>query len=118
MQDFKQVMVIRKDLDLGCGKIAAQVAHASLGAYLVTMRERREWVESWSRSGSKKIVARVNSQEELFQLVTEAQKMGIPYFVVSDAGLTQVPPNTVTCAGFGPGPEELIDRITGRLRLL
>lgn len=118
MQDFKQVMVVRKDLDLGCGKIAAQVAHASLGAYLVSSKEKSQWVESWTRSGSKKIVARVDSQEELFQLVAEAQRVGVPYFVVSDAGLTQVPPNTVTCAGFGPAPEELVDGITGRLRLL
>jgi PTH2 family peptidyl-tRNA hydrolase len=116
--EFKQVMVVRKDLNLGCGKIASQVAHGSLGSYEECKKKRPEWVESWKQSRWKKIVAKVNSYEEITHLVEQASKMNIPYFLVFDAGLTQVDPGTLTCIGFGPAPSHLMDELTGDLKLL
>lgn len=110
--------MVRRDLGMGCGKIAAQVAHAALGAYEECRKRRPEWVECWLSKGSKKIVAKVNSQEELVRLVREAENLSIPYSMVFDAGLTQVEPGTLTCVGFGPAPSHIIDKITGDLKLL
>lgn len=110
--------MVRRDLEMGCGKIAAQVAHASLGAYEACKKQRPEWVECWVNSGWKKIVVKVNSEGELKSLMKQADELSIPYSPVFDAGLTQVEPGTLTCVGFGPAPAQIVDRLTGDLKLL
>lgn len=117
-EEYKQVMVVRRDLHMGCGKIAVQVAHASIGAYEACKRERPEWVKNWIGSGWKKIAVKVNSEEELKELMTKAKRLSIPYSPVLDAGLTQVSAGTLTCVGFGPAPASIIDQLTGDLKLL
>ncbi|MCL5788311.1 MAG: peptidyl-tRNA hydrolase Pth2 [Candidatus Marsarchaeota archaeon] len=117
-EEYKQVMVVRKDLELGCGKLAAQVAHASLGSYEECRRDKPHWVHKWSQTGSRKIVAKVKGEHELFELMYKARSEGIPFYAVRDAGLTQVPPNTLTCVGFGPAPSWAMDKVTGELKLL
>jgi PTH2 family peptidyl-tRNA hydrolase len=116
--EYKQVMVVRKDLNLGCGKIASQVAHGSLGSYEECKKRKPEWVESWKLSRWKKIVAKVNSYDEITRLIEQASRMDVPYFLVFDAGLTQVTPGTLTCVGLGPAPSNIMDRLTGDLKLL
>ena len=116
--EYKQVIVVRTDLKMGRGKLCAQVAHASLGAAEVAMREHAEWYEAWKREGQKKVVVRGEGQEHLGRLFEEAKKLRIPCFLVRDAGLTQLPPGTTTALAIGPAPEEKVDRITGELRLL
>lgn len=118
MSDLKQVIVIRRDLEMGKGKMIAQGAHASLSAFLKAWRERREWAVKWLRAGQKKIVVRVDSIEELRAVYREARALGLPVAVVRDKGLTQLPPNTVTAVGIGPAPAELVNRVTGKLKLL
>lgn len=115
---FKQVIVVRGDVDMSVGKLAAQVAHASLSAYERCREEKARWAEEWLKEGQAKIVCEINNLDELRELVEEAEELGIPHFVVVDMGLTEIPPGTTTCAGFGPAPEEIIDKVTGTLRLL
>ncbi len=114
---MKQVIVVRTDIRMGKGKIAAQVAHASLEAYKRTLKKHPEWVEEWEREGSKKIVLKVSSEKDLLDLYEKAKKE-VPAALVRDAGYTQVEPGTVTCAGFGPAPDEIMDRLFGHLKLL
>ena len=114
---MKQVIAVRTDLRMGKGKIAAQVAHASLEAYKRALRERPEWVEAWEREGSKKVVLKVRSEKELLELYERA-KREVPAALIRDAGYTQVDPGTITCAGFGPAPDDVMDRLFGHLKLL
>ncbi|WP_456474905.1 peptidyl-tRNA hydrolase Pth2 [Candidatus Pyrohabitans sp.] len=116
--EYKQVIVVRVDLKMTRGKICAQVAHASLGAAEVAMREHTEWYEAWKREGQKKVVVKGESQEHLGRLFQEAKELRIPCFLVRDAGLTQLPPGTTTALAIGPAPQEKVDRITGELKLL
>ena len=121
MSEMKQAIVIRKDLNMGKGKAAAQAAHASCSVVFDILNSGNErwrgWLAAWLEQGQKKVVLRVNSREELEGLYDEAVRSGLPAAIVEDAGLTQLPPGTVTAVAIGPAPAELVDRITGRLKL-
>ncbi len=111
----KQVILIRKDLGMGKGKIAAQTAHASLEAYRkASPRDRQEW----EKSGSKKVILGVDSLREMLEIKRKAGEAGLPLALVRDAGRTEIPPGTVTALAIGPAGEEDIDRITGHLKML
>ena len=118
MGNYKQVIIVRPDLKMGKGKIAAQVAHASVSALEKTRAIHPEWVSEWLREGQKKVILKVNSEDDLIQIYNSALKMGLPAVAIFDKGLTQLPPNTLTTVGIGPAPEKIIDEITGHLKLL
>ncbi len=118
MVEYKQVIVVRTDLGMGKGKLAVQVAHASLIAAFKVYRENREWFTKWWVSGQKKIVLKVSSEKELLEIADKAMREGLPVAIVRDAGLTQLPPGTLTAIAIGPAPSDSIDKITGGLKLL
>ena len=115
---FKQVIVVRKDLAMTAGKIAAQVAHAAVMGVEKTKRENTNWFEHWYRSGQAKVVVKINSLEELVSVRRHAESLDLIVVEVHDSGFTQLPPGTTTCIGIGPAPVELIDKVTGGLKLL
>lgn len=112
---MKQVIVIRKDLNMRKGKMVAQGCHASLGSFQMTTKEDRlEWINN----GQKKICVSVDSEEELLEIFKKATDSKIRSYLVTDAGHTELPPGTHTAVGIGPASEEEIDEITGKLKLL
>lgn len=111
---MKQAIVARTDLGMGRGKLAAQVAHASLTAYEDTPSDNRT---EWKSGGQKKIVLKANSKDELLDLAEQARREGLPYAVIRDAGHTQLDPGTVTTLAVGPGQEAQVDAVTGELSL-
>ena len=114
---MKQVIVIRTDLDMGKGKIAAQVGHACvLGAEHVR-KSNPDWFKEWW-SGQEKIVVKVTSLKELEEIKEHAFSLNVPCSEVTDAGHTQIEPGTTTCLSLGPAPEDLVDKISGNLKLL
>ena len=117
MSNIKQVIVVRTDLDMGKGKIAAQVGHACvLGAEHVR-KSNPEWFTQWW-GGQEKIVVKVSSQKEHEEIKQGAIELGLPWSEVTDAGHTQIAPGTLTCISLGPAPEEKIDKVTSELKLL
>ncbi|MEZ0393490.1 MAG: peptidyl-tRNA hydrolase Pth2 [Desulfurococcaceae archaeon] len=114
----KQVIAVRADLGMSKGKVAVQVAHAAVMAAFEAYRERPEWFRAWWNEGQKKVVVRVEGLEELQGLYSEARRRGLPAALVVDAGLTELPPGTPTAVAVGPAPSELVDELTGGLRLL
>jgi peptidyl-tRNA hydrolase, PTH2 family len=115
---YKQALVVRLDLKIGRGKIAVQCAHAALGASEVARERFPDWWKRWEKQGQAKIALKVPDLETLLKLISGARARRLPYHVVQDRGLTQVPPGTITCIGIGPAPSELIDGLTGDLPLL
>ena len=111
--NIKQVIVVRKDLKLGKGKLIAQACHASLSA-----ADKSKFKADWQEKGQKKIVVWCENIQELAMLCKKAKDKGLPVFLVQDAGLTQLKPGTKTCLGIGPAQENKIDEITGNLKLL
>jgi PTH2 family peptidyl-tRNA hydrolase len=115
---YKQVIVFRSDLKLSRGKTAAQAGHAAVSAAEEARKQRKEWFDSWLREGQCKIAVKVTNEKTLTELDEQAKEMGLPCALIVDRGLTEIPPNTVTCLGIGPAPAERVDKITGKLPLL
>jgi PTH2 family peptidyl-tRNA hydrolase len=116
-QEYKLVIVVRDDLDMSGGKLAAQVAHAAVTCALEAKARKTKWFASWYQEGQRKVVLRARDLEHLRDLGAKARTMGLPYALITDAGYTELPPNTTTCLGIGPAPENDVDRITGSLPL-
>jgi len=115
---MKQVIVIRRDLKIGKGKMAAHVAHASLAAYRKAQRKDSDLVEEWMAGGEKKIVVYVASESEMLELFEKVKRRAIPCELIRDAGLTQIEPGTITALGIGPWEDRELDELTGHLKLV
>lgn len=115
---FKQAILVRTDLKMGKGKIASQVAHASLASFLKVKKAFPEISESWLNEGMKKVVLKVSSENEIFIYAEKAKNEGVIFEIVRDAGHTQIPPSSITCLAIGPDKDEKIDKIVGNLKLL
>ncbi|KAJ7965935.1 peptidyl-tRNA hydrolase 2, mitochondrial [Quillaja saponaria] len=115
-QELKMVLVVRQDLKMKTGKIASQCAHAATGMYAELMQ--RSLLRQWEQCGQPKIVVTCKSQQAMNRLREEAESIGLPTFVVADAGRTQVLAGSKTVLAIGPGPKASLDSITGKLYLL
>jgi len=128
MKESKQMLIVRKDLNMRKGKIAAQCAHASMKAVLDQMVSKDskmvldlkdEALKSWIDGKFTKICVSVDSEKELHEIFGNAKSAGLTCSMITDAGLTEfggVP--TKTCCAIGPNWAEDIDKITGHLKLL
>jgi len=112
---YKQVIVVRKDLELSKGKMAAQVAHAAVECVLSSNARKKS---AWLREGQKKVILYAKNEEELENIGKKCKKMNVNYSIIIDAGLTELEPGTMTCIGIGPDKEEIINKITGSLPLV
>lgn len=133
----KQVIVMRKDLNMRKGKMVAQGAHASMGVLLYMMDKEEStrfdgvtpittytlhadgYVRDWLRKKFTKVCVSVNSEQELLDVYQKAKDEGLPAVLITDSGLTEfggVP--THTCCGIGPWRRDEVDKITGNLSLL
>jgi peptidyl-tRNA hydrolase, PTH2 family len=115
---YKQALVIRLDLKIGRGKIAVQCSHAAVSAAEDARVRFPQWWRHWLEDGQCKIVLKVPDLETILHLENMARQNRLPVYLVRDRGLTQVPPDTVTCVGIGPAPSGLVDGLTGHLSLL
>jgi PTH2 family peptidyl-tRNA hydrolase len=115
---YKQVIVFRSDLKLSKGKIAAQAGHGAVSAAEEARKQHKAWWKAWVDEGQCKIVVKVKSEREILELEKQAKALALPYALIIDKGLTEVPPGTITCLGIGPAPSEIIDKLTGKLPLL
>jgi PTH2 family peptidyl-tRNA hydrolase len=111
----KQVIVVNESLLLPTGKLAAQVAHAAVAAFL---RADQVTQEAWLHVGMPKIVVAVTAESDLVDLETRAGEAGIPAASIRDAGRTVVEAGTLTCLGLGPAASSEIDKLTGEFPLL
>jgi PTH2 family peptidyl-tRNA hydrolase len=125
--EHKQIIIMRKDLNMRKGKLVAQGAHASLGAILQQCKQdgdklildlNDERMAPWLTGRFKKICVYVNSEEELLSLYAQARLSDMVCSLITDAGLTEfngVP--TKTAVAIGPDREDKIDAICKHLPL-
>lgn len=112
---YKQVILVREDLNLPKGKLAAQSSHASVDA---TLKSDKKIVELWKKEGGKKVVLKVKDEKELFKYKQMAEDLGMKTALITDAGRTVLEPGTITCLGIGPDEEEKIDKVSGKLKMM
>lgn len=139
--ELKMVIVIRTDLKMEKGKMAAQCCHAAVEAaeiardvipffpvfyslffffivFFFFKQHYSELYKQWKRSGSAKIVLKCNSESELIELEEKGKALGLVTASICDAGRTQIAPGSLTCCAFGPQSVSVINEITGHLKLL
>jgi PTH2 family peptidyl-tRNA hydrolase len=125
--EHKQVLVLRKDLNMRKGKMVAQGAHAAMAAILELARRDGDQLivpldlrtEPWLCGRFKKICVSVSSETELLSVYMKAKSAGLVCSLIRDAGLTEfggVP--TFTAVAVGPDEGSKVDAITGHLPLL
>ena len=112
---YKQCLIIRNDVKMSCGKRCAQAAHASIGAY---NNADKALQKAWLSEGQKKVVLKANDERTLYELKVIAERSGVSSSLIQDAGMTEIPPGTITALGLGPAKTEELDNITGMLTLL
>ena len=139
MYRSKMMIVMRRDLKMRKGKIAAQAGHACVEAILMALHKENctadlvqtedgmllqhadrqpSPLSEWFSDGCAKICVYVDSEEELLSIAEKAQEKGILCAVITDAGMTEfhgVP--TKTCLALEPLPADIADELTGDLPL-
>ncbi|XP_053130821.1 peptidyl-tRNA hydrolase 2, mitochondrial [Hemicordylus capensis] len=115
--EFKMVIAVRSDLKMGKGKVAAQCSHAAVSAYKQIQRRNPQLLRQWEYCGQPKVVVKAPDEETLLQLLNEAQLLGLAVSLIQDAGRTQIAPGSRTVLGIGPGPTEVVDKVSGHLKL-
>ena len=122
IDDLKMVFLVRQDLKMKAGKIAAQVAHAAIGLYddIIFGKNiyQKEALDFWVNYGQKKIVLKVPDLDTMINAYKQCLKDNIATCLITDAGLTQVEPLTKTVLGIGPDKSEKINKITGKFKLM
>ena len=112
---YKQVILVREDLKLPKGKLAAQCSHASVDTIL---KSDKKIVELWKKEGAKKVILKVKDEKELFKYKEMAEDLGLKTALITDAGRTVLEPGTITCLGIGPDLEDRIDKVSGKLKMM
>lgn len=129
--ETKQVIVIRKDLNMRRGKECAQAAHASMAVFFNMMEmvkngkkyecsftHTSEAMHKWMTEGFTKITVKVDSEKDLLEIYNKAREAGLPCSLIRDAGKTEfggVP--TLTTVAVGPASSTEVDKVTGHLKL-
>jgi PTH2 family peptidyl-tRNA hydrolase len=116
--EYKMCIVLRADLGMSTGKLIAQACHAAVEASEQAKKQNHRAWRRWSDEGGKKVALEAESLEELEGLAERAEELDIVNVVIRDAGLTEVPPGTVTALGLGPDHSDKLDKVTGALPLI
>ncbi|MDY0294074.1 MAG: peptidyl-tRNA hydrolase Pth2 [Candidatus Methanomethylophilaceae archaeon] len=117
-EEYKMVILMRNDLKMSKGKIAAQAAHAAVNCAFASKKKDPRSFDRWYSGGQAKVVLKVSSERELFEFKAAADAQGLVNSVITDAGRTEIAPGTVTCLGLGPAAASEIDKLTGALTML
>lgn len=118
----KQVIIVRKDLNMSMGKAIAQGAHASTTACRdnakIDASKFYNTFLNWEATGQTKIVLGIKNEAALVNLIAKAREANLPCSLIKDEGRTEFPEPTITCGAIGPFDAAEIDKLTKRLQLL
>jgi peptidyl-tRNA hydrolase, PTH2 family len=114
---YKMVLCVNVDLSMGKGKIAAQCCHAAVGCYKRSMKLCPSAVRAWEYTGCAKIAVKCPNADEIILIATKAKSLNIPFYLVEDAGRTQIAAGSKTVLSLF-GPVNIFEGITDHLKLM
>lgn len=148
MEDkVKQIIIVRRDLNMSPGKLAAQVSHASMAFLTNKLRNAQKymrvnsqteivindvviesWVyNNWIDDAFTKVVLDAKNKGRLEWAIRKAEELGMKegedFFLIRDNCLTELEPEdddgrTLTCIGFKPMYQHEIGPISKKFQLL
>ena len=113
--ELKQIILVRDDLKMPKGKLAAQCAHAAVEA---TLKSEKDKVSAWRKEGMKKVVLKVSNLGMLKKYLAKADMAGLITAVITDKGKTFFKTATTTCVAIGPDKTGYLDEITSDLKMM
>ncbi|XP_059829613.1 peptidyl-tRNA hydrolase 2, mitochondrial [Hypanus sabinus] len=115
--EYKMVLVVRNDLKMGKGKVAAQCSHAAVSAYRQLQVRNPNLLRQWEYCGQPKVVLKAPDEDSIISLLMQAKDLGLTVSLIQDAGRTQIKSGSRTVLGIGPASAKLVDQVTGHLKL-
>lgn len=113
------VLIVNKELKMGKGKIAAQCCHAAVECYKSALKNCPDGLRTWEYTGCAKIAVLCPTQDEmLYEILPKVKQNKIPYYLVADAGRTQIAAGSRTVLGLGPAPVYMFEGISDHLKLM
>jgi PTH2 family peptidyl-tRNA hydrolase len=120
--EVTQYIIVRSDLGMKKGKMAAQVAHAAV----LSVRKveyngdvlDRTWLQEWEDGAYAKIVLRADTFEQFKAIVAAFESEELLHSIVTDAGRTQIEAGSMTAVGLQPMPRNMAKPVVGHLSLL
>jgi peptidyl-tRNA hydrolase len=105
MPQYVQYIVVNKALGMSAGKLGAQVGHAAVKGFQMSLKEYHDLdsltpIEEWDRTGHTKIVLEARDTEHLLTFREYAKSRGYESWLVIDEGRTEVAPHSPTVLGF------------------
>ncbi|KAG0377114.1 hypothetical protein BGX24_006687 [Mortierella sp. AD032] len=116
-EEYKMVLIIRTDLNMGKGKAAAQCCHATLANYKELNKKSPKTLARWEYFGQAKVTLKIDNEEDMLLLQAQAMSIGLAAHSIRDAGRTQIAAGSRTVLAIGPGPISVVNSITGKLKL-
>lgn len=113
---YKMILAVNTDLSMGKGKIAAQCGHAAVGCYRLASRKVPQSVAAWNYTGCAKIAVKC-TEVQYESLMAKCRDKGIPYYLVEDAGRTQIAAGSKTVLAIF-APVSVLTEVTDHLKLL
>ena len=117
MSEYTMAIIVNQSLQMSAGKTAAQAAHGAVTAALTALKVRKEVIDNWINQGQRKICLRGLDESVLLSFETKCAKKRIQYTEIRDAGLTEIPANSLTVIVLGPGSKSKIEALTASLQL-
>ena len=126
---MKQVIVVRRDLKLRRAEIASCVARASSAFIIENIEDSddnklvaslTQEEKEWFLGDRKTIVLGIQSEDALRRIIDKAEIQGLNVNVISKRSFDEKISyeDVVICVAIGPHDEDLIDEVTGNLKLV
>lgn len=99
---YSMIVLVRKDLSMKPGKVAAQCIHAITGAYNQTLDSKITQLFMKSDFERRVLCLKIANEEEMIKMKASLDELKINNFIQVDLGFTQVPAMTKTVMAIGP----------------